>query len=274
MGEERATGGWRNRKDGILSILVALALVTAAAGVLADQRADGGGRRPVLALATTLDLPAAEYPEVPLVPHEPPALMLPEFTPTPTEEPAGPVAASVEHPESPPLPPLGPDAPAPTPVPPPPTAAPPQPTARSQFYVPEAAGGPLTAPEKQLFDGMNAERANAGLPALAYDATLTRVGRTRVRQMIDQGYFAHVDPYGYTMYVELLRYFGAPFGAAGENLARNNQVASRAAAEALSGLMRSPGHRANMLGAHYRKAGVGHAIDGSGMHYFAIIFTD
>ena len=57
----------------------------------------------------------------------------------------------------------------------------------------------------QLLDGINVERSKAGLAPYTYDAGLTTIARTRVQQMADQNYFAHTDPYGYSMYVGTAR---------------------------------------------------------------------
>src|SRR5690606_14294844 len=94
------------------------------------------------------------------------------------------------------------------------------PAGRPNFYVPEVSSGPATGLESALFALINEERAKAGLAPYTLDAGLTKVARTRSQQMVDQGYFAHKDPYGYSMYVELLKHFGyGSYAWAGENLA-------------------------------------------------------
>ncbi|HEX6032131.1 MAG TPA: CAP domain-containing protein, partial [Tepidiformaceae bacterium] len=89
-----------------------------------------------------------------------------------------------------------------------PAPPPPAPAEKPNFYVPEVSAGGITNLEQRLFDGINTERANAGLAAYTYDAGLSKIARIRVQQMADQGYFAHTDPYGYSMYTELLARFG------------------------------------------------------------------
>lgn len=173
------------------------------------------------------------------------------------------------------LPAAVPAAPAPTPVQP---AAPAQPAAvappaKPNFYVPSVPAGPPTALERELFDLINAERAAAGLAPYVLDSRLTQIARTRSQQLIDQGYFGHVDPYGYSMYVELLAYFGITrYAWAGENLAMNNYPADQAAGVALRGLMNSPTHRANLLAGDFTRIGVGLVTDGQGRHFFTMIF--
>jgi uncharacterized protein YkwD len=97
------------------------------------------------------------------------------------------------------------------------------------FYVPEVSQGPATTMELNLFNEINAERAKAGLEPYAYDTGLSILARIRAKQMADQGYFGHRDPYGFTMYVELLARERYWYQWAGENLARNNYPAAEAA---------------------------------------------
>ena len=180
--------------------------------------------------------------------------------------PAAPVQASA---------PAAPAAPAAQPAPanPPAQAAPPVDAGKPNFYVPAVSGGGATTLEQELFDGVNAERAKAGLPAYSYDAGLTKLARTRSQQMADQGYFAHKDPYGYTMYTELLAYFGyTSYAWAGENLAMNNYAASESAARAVISLMNSPTHRANLLADDFFRIGIGEVTTADGRHIFSMIF--
>ena len=152
-------------------------------------------------------------------------------------------------------------------------AAPPVAAAKDNFYVPAVPGGGASNLEQRLFAGINAERASAGLPALSYDAGLTKVARTRAQQMADQGYFGHVDPNGYSMYTALLKYFGyANYAWAGENLAMNNAAAAEASERSLVSLMNSPTHRANILAGDFFRVGVGEVTTSAGRHIFAMIF--
>lgn len=127
--------------------------------------------------------------------------------------------------------------------------------------------------ELDLFSRINTERANAGLAPYVLDASLTKIARTRSQQMIDQNYFGHRDPYGYSMYVELLARFGyTSYAWAGENLAMNNWPADSAAAEAMNGLMNSPTHRANILAGDFFRVGIGEVTASDGRHFFTMIF--
>ncbi|MBI5947955.1 MAG: hypothetical protein HY875_07445 [Chloroflexi bacterium] len=166
-------------------------------------------------------------------------------------------------------------APATQPAPQPaaqPAAQPEAPAAKSNFYLPSVSSGPATALESGLLAGLNAERVNAGLAPLAYDSGLTIVARTRSQQLVDQNYFAHVDPYGYSMYTELLARFGYGYAWAGENLALNNFDASESAQRAVIALMKSPSHRANILATDFSRVGIGEVTTADGRHYYTMIF--
>ncbi|MGE0602147.1 MAG: CAP domain-containing protein [Dehalococcoidia bacterium] len=198
-------------------------------------------------------------------------------------DPAAPVESAPAVPVAPPVAPAAPAAPAvpvapaaanpPQPVAPAAPAAPPAVETKPNFYVPAVSSGPATSMELQLLDFINAERANAGLAPYVLDSGLTKIARTRSQQLIDQNYFGHRDPYGYSMYVELLAYFGyTSYAWAGENLAMNNWPADTAANEAIHGLMNSPTHKANILATDFTRIGVGEITAANGKHYFTMIF--
>ncbi|MGE3077171.1 MAG: CAP domain-containing protein [Dehalococcoidia bacterium] len=187
--------------------------------------------------------------------------------------PVAPVAPSAAAPVAPAVPVAPAAANPPQPVAPAAPAAPPVVETKPNFYVPAVPSGPATTMELQLLDLINAERANAGLSPYVLDSGLTKIARTRSQQLIDQNYFGHRDPYGYSMYVELLSYFGyTSYAWAGENLAMNNWPADTAANEAIHGLMNSPTHKANILATDFTRIGVGEITASNGKHYFTMIF--
>jgi len=207
--------------------------------------------------ATALPLPAPEAPAANPV------------APAVVEPPAAPAAAAA--PEAP----VAPSAPAPAPVAESPAApvAPPAAVEKPNFYVPAVSSAPATELELRFFNLLNAERAAAGLAPLVLDPGLTVVARTRSQQLIDQNYFAHTDPYGYSMYVELLAHFGfSAYAWAGENLAMNNFKLSESPERATKALMNSPTHRANILATDFFRVGIGEITDSSGRHFYTMIF--
>lgn len=117
----------------------------------------------------------------------------------------------------------------------------------------EAKG--LTADEKQMLTLVNAERKKAGLEPLKSDMRLVNISRQKSKDMIDKKYFGHTSP-TYGTPFEALRKNGISYRYAGENLAGASKVAS-----AHNSLMKSPGHRANILNPNFNYIGIG-IVDG------------
>ena len=105
--------------------------------------------------------------------------------------------------------------------------------------------------EAQMLVLVNKERAGAGLRPLAPDPELTEVARRHSADMFARGYFAHDTPEGLDPFARM-REAQVRYLAAGENLALapTLQVAH-------SGLMHSPGHRANILNSQFGRLGIG-----------------
>lgn len=109
--------------------------------------------------------------------------------------------------------------------------------------------------EKQMLDLVNRERQAAGLNPLAPDPELTEVGRRHSAEMFARGYFAHDTPEGLSPF-DRMREANVRFTTAGENLALAPTIPL-----AHTGLMNSPGHRANILRREFARIGIG-VMDG------------
>ncbi|HEX8558096.1 MAG TPA: CvpA family protein [Pyrinomonadaceae bacterium] len=109
--------------------------------------------------------------------------------------------------------------------------------------------------EAQMLDMVNEERRAAGLKPLAPDPEMTEVARAHSADMFARGYFAHVSPDGLNPFDRMTR-AGVQFRVAGENLALAPTVKV-----AHTGLMNSPGHRANILHPSFGRLGIG-ILDG------------
>jgi uncharacterized protein YkwD len=109
--------------------------------------------------------------------------------------------------------------------------------------------------EKQMLDLVNQERQSAGLQPLAPDPELTEVARRHSADMFARGYFAHDTPEGKTPF-DRMNDAGVRFLTAGENLALAPTIPV-----AHTGLMNSPGHRANILRPQFGRVGIG-VMDG------------
>ncbi|MEJ7617456.1 MAG: CAP domain-containing protein [Pyrinomonadaceae bacterium] len=109
--------------------------------------------------------------------------------------------------------------------------------------------------EAQMLELVNRERAANGLAPLAPDPELTQVARRHSTDMFQRGYFSHYTPEGRNPF-ERIRAGGVSYLTAGENLALAPTLVI-----AHTGLMNSPGHRANILKTQFGRVGIG-VMDG------------
>jgi uncharacterized protein YkwD len=109
--------------------------------------------------------------------------------------------------------------------------------------------------EAQMLDMVNAERRAAGLQPVKPDPVLAQVARAHSKDMFARGYFSHYTPDGRDL-EDRLRTARIGYLSAGENLALAPTLYT-----AHSGLMRSPGHRANILRPQFGRLGIG-ILDG------------
>lgn len=105
--------------------------------------------------------------------------------------------------------------------------------------------------ETQMLELVNRERAAAGLQPLEADPEMTRIARKHSADMFARGYFSHYTPENKSPF-DRMREDGARFTTAGENLAiaPTLQIAH-------TGLMNSPGHRANILRPQFGRVEIG-----------------
>jgi uncharacterized protein YkwD/uncharacterized membrane protein required for colicin V production len=109
--------------------------------------------------------------------------------------------------------------------------------------------------EKRMLDLVNQERVEAGLSPLQADPELTEVARKHSADMFARGYFAHDTPEGLSPF-DRMKAANVRFTTAGENLALAPTIPV-----AHTGLMNSPGHRANILRREFGRVGIG-VMDG------------
>jgi uncharacterized protein YkwD len=109
--------------------------------------------------------------------------------------------------------------------------------------------------EARMLELVNEERTKEGLETLIPDTALTRVAREHSTDMFARGYFAHVSPEGKTP-ADRVRAAGINYLITGENLALGPTLKI-----CHTGLMNSPGHRANILHKSYGRVGIG-ILDG------------
>jgi uncharacterized membrane protein required for colicin V production len=110
---------------------------------------------------------------------------------------------------------------------------------------------PDPAAEVQMLKLLNGERVRRGLRPLVMDEKLRRVARAHSADMFRRGYFSHDSLNGTDPFVRMQK-DGVRFRAAGENIALSPTVNM-----AHAGLMKSPGHRENILRPVFGRVGIG-----------------
>jgi uncharacterized YkwD family protein len=142
-----------------------------------------------------------------------------------------------------------PSVPAPAPVP---TQAPrPSVPAPTPAPAPSTSSTTMTTEEQQMLSLVNEERGKLGLAPLKADMRLVVLARQKSQDMIDKNYFSHTSP-TYGSPFDMMSKAGITYRTAGENLAGSFSVPS-----AHEALMRSDGHRRNILNPAFTHIGIG-----------------
>jgi len=125
--------------------------------------------------------------------------------------------------------------------------------ARTHGTTTTSTGPPLSVPafEARMLDLLNGARARAGLRPLLSDPQLGAVALAHAEDMERAHFFGHVSPTTGSAADRLAR-AGIEVSTSGENLSQASTPE-----ESHEGLMQSPGHRANMLGARFTHVGIG-----------------
>lgn len=105
--------------------------------------------------------------------------------------------------------------------------------------------------EKEVFDLINKQRTNNGLPALKNDSEVQRIARIKAQDMVDNNYFSHNSP-TYGSPFDMLKSFKVSYKTAGENIAANSSNSS-----AVTAWMNSSGHKANIVNSSFNYTGIG-----------------
>ena len=128
-----------------------------------------------------------------------------------------------------------------------------RPESHERVTLPYKVATPSPRPdlEARMLQLVNRERVVAGLKPLTADRELTEVARRHSADMFARAYFAHDTPEGRDPF-DRMREAGVRFSAGGENLALAPTVQI-----AHTGLMNSPGHRANILQKDFGRVGIG-----------------
>lgn len=121
----------------------------------------------------------------------------------------------------------------------------------SQLGFTEANPKPCPTDERRMLEMVNQERRKVGLRALDNNDGLKQVGRAHSADLLKRGYFSHNTPEGLDPF-DRMEQAGIVYEVAGENLAYAPTVEI-----AMTGLMNSPGHKANILKPDFTLLGVG-----------------
>jgi uncharacterized protein YkwD len=135
-----------------------------------------------------------------------------------------------------------------------------------------------TAEEAAMFALINQDRIANGLSALEYDPMLTQIAREHSKDMCQRGYFDHRAP-APAPATPMDRYLATlgqrpDYAMVGENIyyRQRTDQPDQTQDQAETAFMNSPGHRANILGSRYQKAGVGVYRSASGEFWVTQMF--
>jgi len=121
--------------------------------------------------------------------------------------------------------------------------------ANSSPPYPGYAVGADASSAQQLFQLLDRDRAQSGLPPLIWDSGLAAAAQKHTQLMADRNQASH-QLSGEAPLARRLA--GVPWDAAGENIALNTSIS-----RANTWLMNSPPHRANILSRTYNAVGIG-----------------
>ncbi len=122
--------------------------------------------------------------------------------------------------------------------------------------------------EREMLELVNLARKQNGIPEILLSEELRDVAREHARDMLERGYFSHYTPEGLSPF-DRLEMAKINYMYAGENLAFAPDVQI-----AMNGLMKSTGHRENILSGNFKKGGIGVIDAGIFGKMFVQEFTD
>lgn len=118
-------------------------------------------------------------------------------------------------------------------------------------------------------DRVNALRRAEGVSVVNRDTQLDELASARVRDMVERGYFSHVDPWeGDTEFATLLNADGYSYAWAGEILCRSGR-----AEQCYGHWLQSPTHREILLDPNAERYGLGTYRGHDGREYTAALFA-
>lgn len=127
-------------------------------------------------------------------------------------------------------------------------------------------------PENRLRELIVAEHARVCSNTLTYNTQLVWIARYKAMDMLNNGYFAHNNPWSGRSIFDQMNRAGVRYTTGAEILAWNNYPDADSADAAFRQFMGSAGHRAAIQRCSYTRIGVG-AYKAAGKKQYAVIFT-
>lgn len=118
---------------------------------------------------------------------------------------------------------------------------------------------------KRVFELINQERINAGLPPLKQNAILNAESDRYAGVMASRNQMSHDLEGDFSQRIRRSGYTGNMYG---ENIAYNYKTPE----SVVRGWMNSSGHRANILNRNFNETGVGIRLNSNGQPYYCQIF--
>ncbi len=127
----------------------------------------------------------------------------------------------------------------------------------------------LALAERAMGKLLNVERGHTGLAPLEYDELLAEVARAHSQDMLKRRFFSHANPEGESPGDRAVRIHPELIARIGENLHHvmitpgfelsEKMGLDQITRDGMASLMKSPGHRANILATGYDHVGIGYA---------------
>jgi uncharacterized protein YkwD len=130
----------------------------------------------------------------------------------------------------------------------------------------------LDGTERAIVRGINRQRANNGLGGLKTSGGLAKAADFHTWEMLDANYFAHTSRDGGPFDRRVRRF--AEHRSVGETLAWISSCGGGAARRIVRMWMESPGHRAILLSASFRRIGVGKRTGSLGSGSACVVTAD
>lgn len=125
--------------------------------------------------------------------------------------------------------------------------------------------------EKRLFDAINNQRGHAGIADLIWSEPLANAAREQSANMLQRGFFSHVDPIRGDLAARL-QASGIQWLRCGENLF-TEKGHIEPVWTAVVEWMHSPGHKQNILQPEFTHSGIGIARSPDAKYFMTQIFT-